>query len=89
MLVFGGVTKIHHGTRRHRRLVDQKKRPLLKPMKGKKTWMKVRIPREDWGTLGKLRGITTPPAKGSPTKIMFQFEKENHLNQIHIFLGNL
>ena len=24
-------------------------------------WGTVRIPKEDWGTLGKIRGITTPP----------------------------
>ena len=24
-------------------------------------WGTLRIPREDWGALGKMRGITTPP----------------------------
>ena len=26
-------------------------------------WGTLRIPREDWGTLGKIRGITTPPLR--------------------------
>ena len=28
--------------------------------RGGGNWGTVRIPREDWGTLGKIRGITTP-----------------------------
>ncbi len=27
------------------------------------SWRTLRIPREDWGTLGKIRGITTPPLR--------------------------
>ena len=30
-------------------------------------WGTLRIPKEDWGTLGKITGITTPPLK-NPTK---------------------
>ena len=29
--------------------------------RGGGNWGTLRIPREDWGTLGKTRGITTPP----------------------------
>ena len=29
--------------------------------RGGGNWGTLRIPREDWGTLGKIRGITTPP----------------------------
>ena len=30
-------------------------------VQGRGNWGTLRIPREDWGTLGKIRGITTPP----------------------------
>ena len=29
--------------------------------RGGGNWGTLRIPREDWGTLGNIRGITTPP----------------------------
>ena len=31
--------------------------------RGGGNWGTLRIPREDWGILGKIRGITTPPVK--------------------------
>ena len=31
--------------------------------RGGGNWGTLRIPREDWGTLGKIRGITTPPLR--------------------------
>ena len=37
---------------------------------GGNNWGTLRIPREDWGTLGKIRGITTPPFK-NPIKGAF------------------
>ena len=31
--------------------------------RGGGSWGTLRIPREDWGTVGKIRGITTPPLR--------------------------
>ena len=37
--------------------------------RGEGNWGTLRIPREDWGTLGKIRGITTPRPLKNPIKI--------------------
>ncbi len=60
-----GMTIRHHIDHHQGRLRESKASVL-----GGFSWANLRIRREDWGTLGKIRGITTPPAKNpTPWKI--------------------
>ena len=40
--------------------------------RGGGNWGTLRIPREDWGTLGKIRGITTPPFKNPSNSLRYR-----------------